>query len=230
MKNWILMLTAIALAACTSENYDSGDGKYSYMRADFVDAHFAAEKVADYVLTDDGERIAFSEPFEVSWGSKADTLYRALLYYDCQPDNYKPISLKYVYVLWPKEGASIKNPAFDPVEFESAWLSKCQRTDLSTILSEGRQEEKITYYLNVSFLVKTGQPDDEKARQTIGIMGDETSDGSFRLTLLHDQGAIPEYYSNRAYVSIPLTDSQLAKPLSLIINTYDGLVEKEFSL
>ena len=164
----------------------------------------------------------------MKWAEKGDTLYRALLYYNDLPDKAaRSISLQPVYVLAPKAAADVKDPSHDPVTFESAWLSTCQRTDL-TIAADSVKREAVTHYLNMAFLVKTGQPDDEKARQTIGMMSQEADDGSLRLTLLHDQGAIPQYYSTRIYTSIPLSDSQLQRGIVLSVNTYDGELIRTF--
>lgn len=222
------LLPITFLTACTSESYETGDGKYSYLRADFGEIHTAKPQQVDYAVNDEGRRISFETTPTVKWAEKGDTLYRALLYFNDLPDKAAhAVSLQPVYVLAPKAAADVKDPSHDPVTFESAWLSTCQRTDL-TIAVDSLSREAATHYLNIAFLVKTGQPDDEKARQTIGMMSQEADDGSLRLTLLHDQGAIPQYYSTRIYTSIPLSDSQLQRGISLCINTYDGELIRTF--
>lgn len=222
------LLPITFLTACTSESYETGDGKYSYLRADFGEIHTAKPQQVDYAVNDEGRRISFETAPTVKWAEKGDTLYRALLYYNDLPDKAaRSISLQPVYVLAPKAAADVKDPHHDPVTFESAWLSTCQRTDLAIATAEG-ERQAVTHYLNMAFLLKTGQPDDEKARQTIGMMSEQADDGSLRLTLLHDQGAIPQYYSTRIYTSIPLTDSQLQRGISLCINTYDGELIRTF--
>ena len=222
------LLPITFLTACTSESYETGDGKYSYLRADFGEIHTAKPQQVDYAVNDEGRRISFETAPTVKWAEKGDTLYRALLYFNDLPDKAaRSISLQPVYVLAPKAAEDVKDPHHDPVTFESAWLSTCQRTDL-TIAVDSVKREAATHYLNMAFLLKTGQPDDEKACQTIGMMSQEADDGSLRLTLLHDQGAIPQYYSTRIYTSIPLTDSQLQRGISLCINTYDGELIRTF--
>ena len=221
-----LLLCCLAVLSCTSETYDTGDGDYSYLRADFVEIHtFEARKI-DYAISDEGKRITPERPFSVKWAEKGDTLYRALFYYNQEPDAAaEPLSLQPVYVLWPKDSVDVKAQKYDPVTFESAWVSTCQRTDL-TIKAD--QPSPITHYLNFVFLVKTGQPDDEKARQSIGVISEKSDDGSLQLTLLHDQGDVPQYYSSRIYASIPLTASQLQQTVTLHINTYNGLFTRTF--
>ena len=205
-------------ASCTTSTYDDGDGDYSYLRADFVEAHTVAPQQIDYAINDEGEKINFSTPFAVKWTEKADTFYRALLYYDRRPTESLPISLQRVYVLSPKAVEEVKNPKFDPVTFESAWLSRCQ---MSSPQSGGLRG---AFYLNISFLLKTGQPDDENARQSIGVMGEERND-TLCLTLLHDQGDVPQYYSTRIFASIPIDGT---KPVTLNLNTYEGSVVRAY--
>ncbi|MBR5689898.1 MAG: hypothetical protein IKX17_05580 [Prevotella sp.] len=166
-------------SSCTTSTYDDGDGDYSYLRADFVEAHTIAPQQIDYAINDEGEKINFATPFSVQWTEKADTFYRGLLYYDRRPTYSDPISLQRVYVLSPLPADKVKNLKFDPVTFESAWLSRCQ---LSSPQSGGLRG---AFYLNLSFLLKTGQPDDENARQSIGMMSEERND-TLCLTLLHD--------------------------------------------
>ena len=221
------LISALILLSCTSEAYDTGDGDYSYLRADFVEIHTYEARQIDYAISDDGKRITPDRPFSVKWAEKGDTLYRALFYYNQKPDaGAKPLSLQSVYVLWPKDSADVKSQKYDPVTFESAWVSTCQRSDL-TIKAD--QLSPVTHYLNIAFLVKTGQPDDEKARQSIGVISEQSDDGSLQLTLLHDQGVVPQYYSSRIYASIPLTASQLQQTVTLRINTYDGLLTRTFA-
>lgn len=216
------------ITACTTESYDTGDGDYSYLRADFCELHTTQAKQVDYAISDDGERISFGKTLNVKWAERADTLYRALLYYNRLPDaDAKALSLQHVYVLGPKASASVEDPHHDPVVFESAWLSTCRRTDL-TIAVDSTSREAVTHYLNIAFLVKTGEPDDETARQSIGVTAEQNSDGAWLLTLLHDQGNVPQYYSTRIYASIPLTDRQLQDGIVLNINTYSGLLTRSF--
>ena len=226
---YLVTLSLCFLAtSCSSDSYETGDGKYSYLRADFGEIHTAKPQQVDYSVNDEGRRISFETATTVKWAEKGDTLYRALIYYNDLPDKAtRSISLQPVYVLAPKAAADVKDPRHDPVTFESAWLSTCQRSDL-TIAVDSLSRAAATHYLNIAFLVKTGQPDDEKARQTIGMMSEQTDDGKLRLTLLHDQGTIPQYYSTRIYTSIPLSDSQLQRGIVLSVNTYDGELIRTF--
>jgi hypothetical protein len=205
----VTLLLCYFATSCTSESYETGDGRYSYLRTDYVEVHTSKPKQIDYAISDRDERIAFKEAFAVKWAEKADTIYRALLYYNRTPEGNKPILVQPIYVLQPKEAESVEKPKTDPVGFESAWLSE-----------NGR-------YLNLVFNVKTGKADDEKARQTIGIMSENLPDGTLRLTLLHGQENVPQYYSTRIYASIPMQG--ISQRLLLSVNTYDGLIERAFN-
>lgn len=229
-KRRIWNLAAVSLFAihcslftfsCTTSTYDDGDGDLSYLRADFVEAHTAAPQQIDYAINDEGKTIRFAAPFNVKWTEKADTFYRALLYFNQKPTENEPISLQRVYVLQPTAADEVKNPKFDPVTFESAWLSRCQ---LPTSASPYLGGLRGAAYLNLTFLLKTGQPDDEKARQSIGMMSEERND-TLCLTLLHDQGTVPQYYSTRIYASIPISGTQ---PVKLIVNSYEGSVVRAY--
>ena len=220
MKHLLSLFTIIILTACTTSTYDDGDGDLSYLRADFVEAHTAAPQQIDYAINDEGKTIRFAAPFNVKWTEKADTFYRALLYYDRRPTVSEPISLQRVYVLFPKAVEEVKSPKFDPVTFESAWLSRCQLPSSASPHLGGLRGA----YLNLTFLLKTGQPDDENARQSIGMMSEERND-TLCLTLLHDQGTVPQYYSTRIYASIPMSGTQ---PVKLIVNSYEGSVVRAY--
>ena len=82
MKHFGLALTTLLFAACTADNYDTGDGKYSYLRADFVEAHTVASGKIDYAITDDGDSVRLNPVVSASWATKRDSIYRALLYYN----------------------------------------------------------------------------------------------------------------------------------------------------
>lgn len=75
-------MLATVLAACQVDSYDSGDGEYSMLTADFVEAHTSQASAVDYAVTDGGDSLVMQQPLSADWADKADTLYRAILYYD----------------------------------------------------------------------------------------------------------------------------------------------------
>ena len=213
----ILWGCALLCAACTSETYDTGDGSYSYIRADFVMAHTAGAAEIDRVVTDEEATLTLAPHATAQWSSQADTLYRALLYYDYHEgaQQVRPRSLSQVLVLRPMQTTRRDTLKRDPMVFESAWMSK-----------NGK-------FLNVGFAVKTGQDGDGQLhKQRLGLLCDTIrEDGAvsalhFRIT--HDQCGVPEYYSSRGFLSIPINDTARKAAIRLQLTTYDGEVTKDF--
>ena len=217
MRKYLIVLPFCLLTACllscTTDAYEKGDGKYSQLRAELVEAHATASHLIDYVITDEGERLPLKTHPEVKWANKADTLYRALLYYNKVEEGADPVSLSPVVTLVPHHIDTLKT---DPIGFESAWLSTTRR------------------YINLGISLKVGTTDDENAIQSIGLHADTlvthgNGKRALHLRFYHDQAGVPEYYSQRTYISIP-TDSLAADTVYLRINTYSGVIEKELVL
>jgi len=205
------LLLAISLYACSVDSYDKGDGENSLLQAEMADIHFDGNKRADFMVTDEDERLTIRNPFTNKSVTTADSTYRFVAYYSKNGNEAEVTGVNKVAVTVPKR---IKDMATDPVQFESMWMSKTRR------------------YLNVSIYIMLGTTDDEKAIQTLGcnvdtLMTNDNDTRTLRLTLYHDQGGVPEYYSQRTYISIPLQGTD-ADSVSLTINSYKGKVEKTF--
>lgn len=213
----------IALTACTSEAYDSGDGTNSYLTADLVLLRTAPDKSVRSVQLDDGLELRLSNPFAKDWIERPDTVYRALLYYDqmsvrsdaavgTNPNSIPVVRARSVLpvpVLRISAAADVDNILTDPVGFESMWVSK-----------NGS-------YLNLSLLLKSGKADGDTSLHTLGVVSNGTTtdaDGhrTLHLTLYHDQGSVPEYYTVQQYVSIPSPLLKDADTVELTLNTYNG--------
>ena len=206
------------LFACTTDTYETGDGKYSYLRADFAVAHSGTSKSLLEATTDDGARLVFDSPLPCSWATTPDSLYRALIYYSQKEVGAQVTghSAHQVLVLPMKTGAP-ENMHTDPRDMESAWLS-----------ANGK-------YLNLGLYVKTGTVGDKDARQSIGLVRDTiiALDGDVhehRLRLYHNQNGVPAYYSSKVYASIPLDSFALGDILHLDVNTFEGVVTRRFEL
>ena len=222
----VIIITHFSLlithSSCTQDAYEKGEGKYSLMRADFVEAHANGQKEIDRITTDDGDQFAITKAFTTKWVTTADSTYRCILYYNKVEEGSgkyaaEPISIGQVSCPKVTPLSKLdKEMKTDPVKFESVWLSKTGK------------------YLNLSFYLMTGSTDDEKASQTLNIVQDTIMTNSdatrtSHLRLYHDQAGIPEYYSTQVYVSI-LTSRIEADSVSISINTYKGPVTKSFSL
>lgn len=210
----ILTLMACALASCTNDGYDSGDGKWSYYTADFSLVHTAEANVIDYAVTDEGDSLVLQPHATASWATTPDSLYRALLYYNkVDSGTTSAFAVRQIPVLVPS--ASNDTLASDPLSLESAWVS-----------TSGE-------YLNLSLLLKTGVADSIDNLQIVGVCLDTLSSqgqgsGHVYLELRHDQNGVPEYYTARQYVSIPLSDVPSGTTLHLSVTTYDGTIQRIF--
>lgn len=204
--------------ACEQELYEKGDSELSYLRADFVEAFVGGNKQVDYVVTDDGEHLQLQEPYKAAWMEKSDTVYRSLMYYSHRGQAAEVRSMSRVPVLSARRDVvGISKAKTDPVGLETIWMSSTRK------------------YLNLGLLLKTGAADSEQARaQTLGILHTGTTlnadrTQTYRLTLSHGQGDMPQYYTQRSYLSIAV-DGVQADSLELTVFTYDGTVTRVFSL
>ena len=219
---YLLPLTSCLMISCTHDSYDKGEGQYSNLRGDFVEALVGADKTIVSLTTDDGETLPLSKPYSAKWITRPDTTYRCMLYYNKVREangQYvaEPISIGEVPCPIITPLAELEVPMkTDPVKFESAWMSRSGR------------------YLNLNLIVMTGTQDDETAIQKLSIVQDtiitnpDTTQTCY-LRVFHDQGGVPEYYSAHAYASI-ITSQIPADSVRLSINTYSGVVEKTFLL
>lgn len=205
------------ISSCTTDAYDKGEGEYSLMRGDFVEAQVNAGKQVVSIMTDDGDRLSLAEPYTAKWIAKADTFYRCMLYYNKVEDHHGS-TIADVISMWQVPCPRVmplkefdKELKTDPVKFESMWVSRSGK------------------YLNMSLILKTGSTDDSTAVHQLAVVCDTVICKSMFIRLHHDQGGVPEYYSTNAYISIPA--SQLpADTINITLNTYDGLVQKRIVL
>ena len=199
------------LASCTQDAYDKGEGRYSQMVAEMADGYTNGDAKIVSFVTDADERLTVVEPFTSKLAPKADTVYRAVFFFNRTDCGAEVITVNRVGVVRPHVIDTLKT---DPVRLESVWLAKSRR------------------YLNVSVYLMLGATDDASALQTVGchrdtLMANADGTSTLRLVFYHDQGGVPQYYSSRSYASIPLGAVD-ADSLQLTINTYDGPVVKRF--
>lgn len=212
------LLIAWLVTSCTTDSYEKGEGKYSLMQGDFVEAKVNAQRQMVSFSTDDGAQFELTESYTAEWIKTPDTLYRCMLYYN-KVDSKKAAIVSIGEVPCPRilKLAELKKEfRTDPVKFESMWLSKSGK------------------YLNLYLQLKTGVTDDTTAVQQLAFISDtlivNPDQTTIRhITLHHDQNKVPEYYSTKAYVSL-LTDSIAADSIRISINTYTGLVSKKMPI
>lgn len=238
------VVAAALLASCTTEQYDSGDGKLSYLRSDFVEACTDAQSRMSSFTTDEQLSLLVEGTPKVSWMTTPDSTYRALVYYAAPssssalgPSSSSSSSASFTErsaqnlasapvkvfivnnVLCPKikRLQTSAPPKTDPVSFVALWLSANRK------------------YVNITFDVKTGSSGSDADGQSIGaVLTDMTrnADGTLtaHITFCHDQGNVPQYYSSRQYASLAVAQMQDADSASIVINSYKGKVVKTISL
>lgn len=218
MKHIIIFVTALLmLSACKNDSYESGDGQYSYLQADFVEANTSASKELVSARTDDGDMLLFSPHVFKEWASTPDSVYRSLLYYNKVSDDrttevYSIVQIPVVKIHKLKGTDEIST---DPLFLKSAWISKNRK------------------YLNLYFGIKTGVEDGNDNIQTLSVVyaPDVNNSNDSRnpyIKVVHKQNGVPEYYTSYGYISVPLNDFALGTTIHLSVNTYDkGWVSRE---
>lgn len=209
---YLLTLSLCALfvfSSCTQDAYDKGEGTYSQMTAEMADGYTSAAKQVVRFTTDNEETFNVTTPFSSTLMPKADTVYRAVFYYNKQGNEAQVMGLSRVLVANPRSFDDLKT---DPVKLESIWMARSRR------------------YLNLSFYIMLGSTDSEAAQQKIGCQRDTlishaNGKTTLCLTIYHDQADVPQYYSQRTYLSIPM---EAINPDTVIVtvNTYDGPIVK----
>lgn len=221
---WLLSVAAL-FSACSTDNYDTGDGVLSSMRADFVEAETDVSAAVAGVVTDDGEHFMLTRRVKAEWIEKPDTAYRALLYYNKVASSdgatmAEPVALLRVFTPEIKFAGDFKDGIkTDPVTFVSSWMSANRR------------------FINLDLKVRTSMNNAAEKGHTIGMICDnveQKTDGCRRinLRLYHDRNDIPEYYSVPLYVSVPLTflpvTPSAGDEVVVRIAGYEGEVVKTF--
>ena len=244
------VVAAALLASCTTEQYDSGDGKLSYLRSDFVEACTDAQSRMSSFTTDEQLSLQVEGTPKVSWMTTPDSTYRALVYYAAPSTSSAsgsssasgPSSSSSSSASFTERSA--QNLASAPVKvfivnnvlcpkIKRLQTSASPKTDpvsfVALWLSANRK------YVNITFDVKTGSSGSDADGQSIGaVLTDMTrnADGTLtaHITFCHDQGNVPQYYSSRQYASLAVAQMQDADSASIVINSYKGKVVKTISL
>ena len=213
-----VFMVAVMLTACTTDNYDKGEGRYSLMQAELVELTIDGNKKATAFMLDDGTFFTLTPHATAKFIEKEDTVYRAILYFNqLSGSTAEAVSLGAVPTFRAVNHWRLQEQPEDPLGMESAWMSKSGK------------------YLNLALLLKTGQADDNDGTQMIGLAqdtirlnDDRTHTACFRL--LHDQRGVPQYYTSRRYVSILLPDTIALDTIRLTITTNEGQQERVFPL
>ena len=210
---FVLICVICVICGCTQDAYEKGEGKYSLMRADFVEARANAQKQIDQIITDDGEQLQASKPFTSKLVVTPDSVYRCILYYNKVRDEkgqyvFEPVSIGEVSCpkIIPLSGLD-KEMKTDPVTVNSVWVGKDRK------------------YLNLNIGLKMGTTESENNLHSVGMVCTKTEDGITYYTFYHDQADIPQYYTQNVLLTV---DCAKEKIIDLTINTYNGTWHKQF--
>lgn len=195
------MAAALLLTACATDTYETGDGEYSHVSADFVEAYTDGDCNINSMLTDDGRMLRFEQPFTAGKDGVPDSLYRCTAYYDVTDgDKVKVRSLSLIPT------PHISEPADtllrDPLDMTAAWVAK-----------NGR-------YVNLSIRFKTGLIKGESVRHFVCVVKDSIVGDTTHLTLHHDKKGTPEHYTEEAYLSLRATEID-TKFITIHTDTYE---------
>ncbi len=210
-KALIACLLTAATAACTSEAYDSGDTGLSYLSTELADATTNSNGLFAHAVTDGGQRLTLSPPYRAEHiTTTPDTTCRVLMYHgrvDGGTTDVKAIqSVLTTSIVNRRDDIS---PKKDPVGKVRAWVSANKK------------------YLNMVVTLKVGQQDGAPTQQSVGLLRDSVTtlaDGKrcHWISLIHNQNGMPEYYSQEAYMSVPMSQLGDDAHIRLRAKTYDG--------
>lgn len=212
-----LGLFSLLLFSCETDSYDKGEGKYSLTQADFAELSVNSEKQGVSFVTDEGSRFTFTTPVTTKWIETADTTYRTIIYYNkVKEGEATAVSIGLLPTLKPVAHWKLTEQWEDPLGLESYWLTR-----------NGK-------YINLGVLVKSGYVDDQEGLHKVALACDTvlTNDDQTRTAyyrLLHSQEDVPQYYTNRSYLSILLPEDR-PDSVCLSVTTYNGLVQRCLSL
>lgn len=245
------VVAAALLASCTTEQYDSGDGKLSYLRSDFVEACTDAQSRMSSFTTDDQLSLQVEGTPKVSWMTTPDSTYRALVYYAAPSSSSAPSPSS---ASGPSSSSSSSSASFTERSAQNLASAPVKVFIVNNVLcpkikrlqtSAPPKTDPVSFvalwlsanrkYVNIMFDVKTGSSGSDADGQSIGaVLTDMTrnADGTLtaHITFCHDQGNVPQYYSSRQYASLAVAQMQDADSASIVINSYKGKVVKTISL
>lgn len=198
------------LASCTTEQYDSGDGKLSYLRSDFVEACTDAQSRMSSFTTDEQLSLQVEGTLKVSWMTTPDSTYRALVYYAAPSSSSAPGSSSAIG----PSSASGSSSALGPSSSSSSSASFTERSAqnlasapvkvfiVNNVLcpkikrlqtSAPPKTDPVSFvalwlsanrkYVNITFDVKTGSSGSDADGQSIGaVLTDMTHNADGTLT------------------------------------------------
>lgn len=204
------LLLSLAIASCSSD--DAGEGIDS-LQAEMCDIHTVASKTALSCRLDDDRMLEFAAPLNVQWAQKADSTYRALLYYNKVEGSDKVDALSAVMALALNPVPADKEEwakYSDPVGFVSAWKAR-----------NGR-------YVNVCLSFKTGAVSGKSHKLAVVCDSVSAAGSRYYYRFCHSQEGIPTDYGVEEYMSVAIDSLLKGDTVSISVPTFKGMVCKDF--
>lgn len=194
----VMATIGVCLSSCKMEDYDTGDGEYSYYSAEMALLSLKDSLVSKAELDDDRE-LDLSSPLKSSVLRKnfSQSLIgdscRLMLFFNKGKETATSVESTKLH------GA---DAVMMPRIVLADTLKKEVKTDPLNVVSSWKSKNGKFYNYNLS--VKTGTADGETRSQTLGVVCDSVSSatGTIYLRLTHDQKGVPEFYSIDAFLSI----------------------------
>lgn len=218
LRTIILAALTNLMTSCNHESYEEGEGRLSYLYADYADITITAGKVTS-IITDDNARLPLPQNLAASEQLPPDTMLRRLIHYTMTDKSTAVdiVKLTDVSVLLPHGKDEIAEMKTAPVKLAAAWMARNQR------------------YINLQLGLMVGNTNDTSSPQLVQIVRDSIhthGKGAIFLTLYHDQAGMPEYYTQETHLSLPLDrlvpEATQPDTVSITVNTYSGTVTKQF--
>lgn len=212
-KTYLLIIIAISSVFSSCSDEESAD--LSCLTAEMCDIYLSAPKTAARAMTDCDRQLSFDSQLSVSWATKTDSVYRAMLYYNSPITSHNVSSLYAERVLlltpYPKSKAAEWSSNADPIEVNSIWQAK-----------NGK-------YLNLSISLKNGSATDDTQYHSLGLVTDtvirSSSNARHYYRVCHAQNGMPMHYTIRTYLSIPIASVPEGDTLTVSIPTTTGMKE-----
>lgn len=211
MKHWYSLLLAGMLALIASScSKDSSEDSISNLTVEMCCLKPVDVKTVASCVLDDDREVKFVRPVNVSWATRVDTLYRAILYYNNEHDGRADVlSVKRILTLAPvspEDTARVVKE--DPLSLVTAWYAR-----------NGK-------FLNLCLGIKTGAADDDQAHR-VSLVADSLAPHRRYYRLCHDQNGIPAYYTVETYISVPVENIPQGDTITLTVPTEKGLLRRD---
>lgn len=212
-KTYLLIFILISSVFSSCSDEESTD--LSCLTAEMCDIYLIAPKTAVKAITDGDRSLSFDSQLAVAWATKADSVYRAMLYYNSPitSQTVSPLYAERVLLLtpYPKSKAAEWSNNADPMEVNSIWQAK-----------NGK-------YLNLSVSLKNGSATDDTQYHSLGLVTDtvisSTAKSRHYYRVCHAQNNMPMHYTIRTYISIPIAGIPEGDTLTVSIPTDSGMKE-----